>query len=574
MNAHAIVCRTHRETHFAAPGPNPASPLFRASPLVLSGCFRAASVTVLAVALLGVDAQVRGADGPSLPAIQKVEIRDRAFHVNGQPFFPVMAWLQDTGNLPLLKECAFNSTAGYTRGERNATNVVQYLQEVERAGLYGVMPYEEGLKGQPALLAYIHDDEPDLTSQVSDAQVLADRSLRLNPSTPLWKLLDGDLSSWSVLDPLAGATFTIKVPKPVTIESLAVVVTVSKGLSVARRMVFDAGGQTVLSVTLSNRPGVQKFNLPKPATFSALTVRVASVTPGTQEWGSLGEIQGFDHEGKNVLLSPLRRVPRAWPEESARKYRVMKDGDPTRPVFMTLTGNFHPLFKHWTEEQRTTLYPRYIEASDVVGYDIYPIYGWNKPEWLYLGHEATERLVQLAGPRPVYAWIETSKGGQWTGALENQKDVTPDHIAAEVWMCICRGATAIGYFTHIWKPQYAQFGVPEENRRALTRINRQITRLTPAILGQAVPEAVAITSAEAVKLDVLARRVGTELYLFTVNYDERQKPAHATLKVPGLVGGKKVVVVDENRTLETGAGGLIADTFNPLEVHIYRMTAP
>ena len=37
-------------------------------------------------------------------------------------------------------------------------------------------------------------------------------------------------------------------------------------------------------------------------------------------------------------------------------------------------------------------------------------------------------------------------------------------------MAICQGATAIGYFTHVWKPSYHQFGVPEENRKALRRI--------------------------------------------------------------------------------------------------------
>ena len=35
-----------------------------------------------------------------------------------------------------------------------------------------------------------------------------------------------------------------------------------------------------------------------------------------------------------------------------------------------------------------------------VGYDIYPIYGYNKPEWLCLSHEATDQLVRLAGKCP------------------------------------------------------------------------------------------------------------------------------------------------------------------------------
>ena len=219
---------------------------------------------------------------------------------------------------------------------------------------------------------------------------------------------------------------------------------------------------------------------------------VHSSYPGEQVWGSIGEIEGFDAAGKNVLLAPPRYEPRARPAETLKEYQAIKAADPTRPVFMTLTGHFHPHFQQWTAEQRTSLYPEYIQATDVVGYDIYPIYGWNKPEWIYLVHDATGLLSEQAGSRPVYAWIETGKGGQWTGPLERQKDVTPAHIRAEVWMAICQGATAIGYFTHVWKPSYQQFGVPEENRQALRRMNDQITRLAPAILGQPPKRSVAI----------------------------------------------------------------------------------
>jgi len=57
----------------------------------------------------------RGAEG--LPPIEKVEIRSgRAFYVNGKPFFPLMAWLQDAENLPAVKDCGMNTTAGYWPG--------------------------------------------------------------------------------------------------------------------------------------------------------------------------------------------------------------------------------------------------------------------------------------------------------------------------------------------------------------------------------------------------------------------------------------------------------------------------
>ncbi|MCX5675628.1 MAG: hypothetical protein NTX87_11535 [Planctomycetota bacterium] len=530
--------------------------------------------TLLVTALLGALGYPAAMAADAPPPIEKVEIgANRALLVNGRPFFPLMAWLQDAANFPAVKACGMNTTAGYWSKSSGTEHVGQYLDLVEKAGLYGVMPSDPHLKGRPALLAYIHDDEPDLPGEASDAQVEPGPGLRVNRSTPLWRLLDGVTHSWSVLDPLKDASVTLRLKAPVTVESLAVHLTISKGLSAAKEVVFTADGKEILKAALDpSKKGQQKFALPAPVTLKELTMKVTAVAPGDQEWGSLGEIEGFDNQGRNVLLSPPRTVPRAAPAVTLEAYRAMKAADPSRPIFLTLTGHFHPFFKKYTDEQRQ-MYAEYVKAADVVGYDIYPIYGWNKPEWIYLVHDATDLLARLAAPRPVYAWIETSKGGQWTGPLEGQKDVTPAHIRAEVWMALCRGATAIGYFTHVWKPAYSPFGVPEENRRALREVNDQVTRLAPAILAAAPGRAVGIEAAGGVKVDALARSHGGRLYVFAVNYDEGLKETRATIKVPGLAAGAQVEVVDEGRTIPAEAGAL-ADTFAPLAVHIYRMAEP
>jgi len=151
-----------------------------------------------------------------------------------------------------------------------------------------------------------------------------------------------------------------------------VAVTVSKGLALPAEVALEAGGRELLKARLAARSGVQRFSLAEPATIQDLTLRVLSVVPGEQVWGSLGEIEGYDREGRNVLLSPPRPVPRALPEVTLRKYRLVKAEDPTRPVFLTLTSSFDPFFKDRTAKQRAW-YPQYVRAADVVGYDIYPI---------------------------------------------------------------------------------------------------------------------------------------------------------------------------------------------------------
>ena len=139
------------------------------------------------------------------PAIDRVTISpDRAIQLNGKPFFPLMAWLQDASSFPTVKQCGMNATAGYWPKSSGTRDVAEYLTLVEKAGLYGVMPFDPKLKGQAGLLAYIQDDEPDLTHLVSDAKVVPGPGMHLNPSTPLWKLVDGVTHSWSVLDPMQG----------------------------------------------------------------------------------------------------------------------------------------------------------------------------------------------------------------------------------------------------------------------------------------------------------------------------------------------------------------------------------
>ena len=510
-------------------------------------------------------------DTPASVPVRSVELRGRVFVLNGKPFFPLFSWLQDPRNFPAVRECGMNATAGYHRGSGGTKSIREYADQIAEAGLYGVLQYDDSLKGHPILLGYIHDDEPDLDHKESDAKVEPGEGLRLNNSTPLWKVLDGVTHSWSVLDPMENASLTVRLNKPVTATHLAIHLTVSPGLSLPTQVAFQADGKEILRTAMEPKRGQQKFALDKPATFQALTLKVLAVKADKNVWGSIGEIEAFDAAGTNVLLSVPRTVPRATPEQTMEHYRRVKQADPSRPLFMTLTASFHPHFKKWPEDRRLEMYKGYVAAADVVGYDVYPIYGWNKPEWLHLQHESTKMLAELAGPdRPVYSWIETSKGGQWTGDLARQKDVTPEHIRCEVWMSICRGATAIGYFTHIWKPSYSQFGVPAPNRKALREINDQITRLAPAILGTPAKQKVSIESTDKVKMDVLARQAADGLYLFCVNYDERAKATRATIRVEGLRAGAKVEVVDEKRTIHAAPGEFV-DDFAPLAVHVYRV---
>lgn len=509
---------------------------------------------------------------PQPPAIDTVACAaPRRLEVNGQPFLPIMIWLQDPERFPQAHAAGINTICGYWPGSGGTADVVEYYQRVAEAGFYAVLPYHAGLRGQDKLLGYIHDDEPDLTNQVSEARITPSAGLRINNGTPLWRILDGVTSSWSVLDPLDGAALTITPKEPVTLSRVGLWLTISPGLAVAKEVELRSGDRLLAQVSLENRRGQQLIAWAAPVTVESLTLRVLSSYPGEQVWGSLSELEGFDAEGRNVLQSVPREVPRQTPAETMAAYQAMRAGDPTRPVFLTLTGRFLDPFAKWSPEERAEYYPAYCRAADVVGFDIYPIYGYGRPDLIATVADGTAALAAMAGERPLYSWIETSAGGQWVTEA-NQKPVEPRHIRVEVWMSIVHGATAIGYFTHIWKPAYSQFGVPDENVAAMRAINEQLTRLAPAILAPAPAQAPAIRLSGDLRASIIAREHDGWLYLFAVNCDPRDQPGEATITVPGLRAGATVEVIDEGRAITAGEG-TFADTFEALGVRLYRVRA-
>ncbi|MFP4057725.1 MAG: hypothetical protein ACLF0G_12735 [Candidatus Brocadiia bacterium] len=503
--------------------------------------------------------------GGGLPPIESVEIGEqREFRVNGRPFFPLMLWLQSEARIPDGLSVGVNTFCG-NGGHLSRT---AYLDELAAKGLYGVVQFDPACVGHSHLLGWIHGDEPDLPAKRSDAQIQPAKHLRINRKTPLYRILDGVTHSWSVLDPMEGAELTIRLPRPVTVHSIAVHATVSKGLAVAKKVAFLGDGKPILEATLEKKKGRQEFDLTEPATFQELTFRVLSATPGEHVWGSIGELEAFDADHENVLLSVPRTVPRHSVEEVAEVYRRIKAAAPARPVFMTLTAYFMDCFEKYDEATKQRLYPRYVEHCDVVGYDIYPIFGWNKPEWLGRVADGVSQLRAIAGPRrPVYAWIETNVGSRWVSP-EAQKPLTPRHTRAEVWMAIIRGATAIGYFTHQWRPKYRQFAPTEEMRAELKRLNDQITRLAPAILAPPAGVEIEVRMGDRPTSHFKATRLGDQLTLFVQNMHTERREAR--IAIEGLQPGATVEVVDEDRTRKV-SGNHFVDGFPPLAEHIYRI---
>jgi hypothetical protein len=531
-----------------------------------------------------------------LEAITKVELGENGeFRVNGKPFLPIIAWLQDPGNFAAVREANMNVIGGYYWDKDKGTglgdtkSVSEYAVKVWEAGFYCVASHMkdqlgsvDALKASPGLLGWIHDDEPDLANTKMDGQVVPGKQMKVNNGTPFARIVDGGLGSWTVIDPLAGGEFTIVAKEQVTVTSLAIHLTISEGLPVAKDVEFLADGKPLAKATLENKKGPQKVALDAPATFKELTVKISSEYPGKQRWGSIGEVEAFDAAGKNVLLSKAYTVPKMTVEEVKRDYELIRKTDATRPVLMNLTANFMKHKTTYGETEKQQMYPGYIAQCDAVGFDIYPVYGYNEARGLTWVADGVSELRALAGPKkPLYAWIETNKGSQWI-TFDKQLEVTPQYTRAEVWMALIRGATGIAYFTHAWKPEYTQFAPQGEMLKELARLNAQVTRLAPAILAPAAKAKVTISLSDKLAGHFKATDHGGSLWVFAQNIDlgtELKTGVHikprggtATFTVEGLKAGTVITVVDEHRTITAGDGSF-TDTFGPLAEHVYQIPA-
>lgn len=510
--------------------------------------------------------------GAELPPIEKIEVGPHGgFLVNGQPFFPLMSWLQDVQTYPRLGELGFNVFMGNWRNQPPPDKMAEHGR---KAGGY-VLPHFVGTGiGNPYVFGWFDRDEPDLTSNVWSTAVKPGAGLVVNRGAPLQSLIDGNLRKAAVLDPMADASVTIEMPAPVTVRQLAVHLPARRGdppgNPAPAELLFLGDGRELLRTPVADRDGRQIFDLPAPATFRALEVRVVAVHAGSGKWGTIQEIEALDADGKNALFIAPRGEPHLMPEGSLAAYRRMKEADPTRPVFLTLTCRFLPRYEGWHKapvEFMRPLYPQWAAACDALGTDIYPIYGFNKPEWLLDNIEALQAMRKLAGPgKPLYIWIETCNGGAQQGSYR----VEPKHTRAEVWMSIIAGARAIGYFTHAFKPSTVEFAVEPAMQTELRRLNRQITRLTPEILAAPADPAPAIEFADGIRGHLMATRPGRGLFIVAQNLDLDGRAALATIRMPGLAAGTRIEVVDEDRAITAG-DGVFQDTFEALREHIYRI---
>ena len=528
--------------------------------------------------------------------------------VDGKPLFPLFVWLQPTHLFDFHKGLGINTMMG--EGAKSGVSTKTFLDACHARGLWGIVHAREKnlpLKDHPALLTWMFGDEPDLRARQGyerpvttprgpdgtlnvwwEGEAPTDKTFQIaNWMNVKHAYLSGGRWLPAEAKPIGAdkpllARYAIDVPEAATCRLW--VREFHKSWASPTWWRFDGGEwhhtprglkaielrkvHRVLSVGWCDYGQARLTKGRHVFEIKADEVRTAGKPSRTGNEAMVAFDAFLLTTGTKPPLSPPRPPqPRTPPAGILAQYQVWKKLDPQRPVYLNLTAGFLPQYLKYESDR---LYDDYCKATDIVGYDHYPIYGWGKPDRVPEVAAATRKLRQhTRGRIPVWAILETTNGGQWVSA--KMRAPHPFEIRAEVWMAIVNGAKAIGYFPHVWKPRYTWCRIPPANQQELRRLNAQITRLAPVILAPPPKRSVACTVEGGGKLDTMARQHDGTVTVFAVSLE--RKPQRAAFAVPGLAAGTKVEVVDEGRQLRADAGGF-ADDFGELAVHIYRFEAP
>jgi hypothetical protein len=256
-------------------------------------------------------------------------------------------------------------------------------------------------------------------------------------------------------------------------------------------------------------------------------------------------------------------------------YAVLHATDPKRPVYINFSG-WNVLSQ--SDTLPDSLYQQYVNGADWTGQDIYPITGFGRADWLDYSKTATDRwtagiavdkLRQLSGGKPQFAYIETSD--QKLGWVPNGRGPTPDELRGEVWDAIIHGAKGIVYF-----PQ--QIGGTFIHDATIATVAAEITKQDALInslgavlnnVDDVTDHRITLTSGGKVNplLEATWRELGGKKYLFVLNMSSLTLSNQA-FTIAGLGQLAGMDVLNEARS-ESLANGTISDTFSPWQLHIY-----
>jgi hypothetical protein len=332
-----------------------------------------------------------------------------------------------------------------------------------------------------------------------------------------------------------------------------------------------------LYVGLWNGPTEEQLAVLKSAGMSVICAQNAVGLKHREDPTIIGWMHGDEPDNAQEIPGGKGYGPPIPPERIREDYLRLRAADPTRPVLLNLGQGtaWDDYIGRGVRRNHPEDYPRYIEGSDIVSFDIYPVVHPSKEiagrlEFVARG---VERLVNWAGPtRTVWNCIECTH-------ISNPKaKATPAQVRSEVWMSLIRGSRGLIYFVHQFEPEFREAALLDdpEMLEAVTAINREIRELAPVLNGPEVVGGVTVTTttstgSAANGAMAWSQRVRSgQRYLFAVNLGSGSTRAAFMLK--DIPSEAAVEVLGERRKLAI-ENGRFADEFGGYAVHLYRLRA-
>jgi hypothetical protein len=272
---------------------------------------------------------------------------------------------------------------------------------------------------------------------------------------------------------------------------------------------------------------------------------------------------------------------RSWgpcipPARIVADYRKIKEKDPSRPVMLNLgQGVANDEWKGRGPGASLDDYPGYVQGSDIVSFDVYPVAGLDRPdaaERLWYVAKGVDRLMEwTGGKKRVWNCIEC------THISNPEAKATPHQVKAEVWMSLVHGSTGLIYFVHQFRPSFNEHALLDdpEMLAAVTAMNRQIQELAPILNSPSIKGKVRVkSSSPTVPIDVMVKHRGEITYVFSVSM--RNSPTRGAFEVDDLPENAIAEVLGEGgRSARTIAvkKGRFQDEFSPFDVHLYAIRA-
>jgi hypothetical protein len=258
------------------------------------------------------------------------------------------------------------------------------------------------------------------------------------------------------------------------------------------------------------------------------------------------------------------------PPRIVAEYEKLRAADPTRPVMLNLgQGVANDEWVGRGPGASLDDYPAYIQGSDIVSFDVYPVAGIGKPDganYLWYVAKGVQRLAGWSqGRRIVWNCLECTRISNETGKP------TPHQVRAEAWMSLIHGSTGLIYFVHQFKPRFDEHALLDdpEMLAAVTVLNRQIHSLSPILNSPTLKDAAAVQSSTPdCPIDLMVKRYRGATYLFAVGM--RNTAARGSFEVGSLPRRATAEVLGESRHLPVKEGRF-EDHFAPYEVHLYRI---